>query len=181
MRFVLLLSLLIFSFSACIETPEEGKLVEDKPFFDLKNYIAAEQNRLQGKTGFTKTVVYNGESETKTLDNLDLQEELSVFADADINRTAWLDKYEIDTTFDSNREIVALTYTAVEEGLKTRRLRVNFSGKNVSKVEIETGGKSAVSDTKSFLTYNPQTGYSIKSKQDIRLLTGNDIFIEIKF
>lgn len=181
MQNIFLCLILIVSLSACIETPKEGKLVEEKPFFDLKNYIAKEKKRLQSKTGFTKTVVYNGESETKIFDNLDLSEELSVFADADINRTAWLDKYKIDTTLNDFGKIAALTYTAAEEGLRTRRLRVDFVEKSVSKVEIETGGKSAVSDTESFLTYNPQAGYSIKSKQDIRLLSKKDILIEVKF
>lgn len=167
--------------SACVETPAEGKLVEDKPFFDLKGYFVEEMNRLQDKRDFTKITVYNGEREEKKAVTVDLQKELQIFSNADINRTAWLDKYRADTTFNDRKNILIIEYKALEPDLKTRSLRVEFSESSVSRIEIVTAGKSIVSQTQNILTYSPARGYGIRSMQDIILLTENDMETEVLF
>lgn len=173
--------LLLTTFNACVETPAEGKPVEEKPFFDVKGYFTQEIERLSSKKNLTKKASYNGKEETKTIENIDFAKELLIFANTDINRTAWLEKYSADSTFNKKEELVLTEYKALDEGLKTKSIRVEYSESIVSQIEITTSGNSAVSDTENVLKYSPTAGYSIKSRQDVKFVSQNDIDIRVDF
>lgn len=143
--------------------------------------MAQEINRLATKKSITKTAIYNGKEETKTIENPDLSNELLIFSNTDINRTAWLDKYSVDSTFNEQQKLVAIDYVALDEKLKTKSLRVEFTNNVVSLIEIVSAGNSAISQTENNLTYSPTKGYSIKSKQDVKFVSKNDINIQVVF
>lgn len=166
---------------ACVETPTEGKLVKDKPFFDLKGYFSQEINRLSGKKNLTKKAMYNGQEETKVMESIDFEKELLIFSNTDINRAAWLEKYSIDSIFDAQEKLRAVEYKALDEGLKTKSIRVQFAQNSVSQIEITTAGSSAISDTENNLKYSPTAGYSIKSRQNVKFVSENDIDIQVLF
>lgn len=180
------LSLLLFlstllCLSACVDTSTAGKSIVEKPFFDLKDYFAQEIERLAEKKNVTKKAFYNDKEETKIIENPNFSNELLIFSNTDINRTAWLDKYSVDSTFNSQQDLVAINYAATDEKLKTKSVRVEFANNDVSLIEITTVGNSAISQTENYLTYSPTKGYSIKSKQDVKFVSKNNINIQVIF
>ena len=180
-KFTLLLLATLFCFSACVETSTAENPVVEKPFFDLKDYFAQEISRLAEKKNVTKKAFYNGKEETKIIENPDFSNELLIFSNTDINRTAWLDKYSVDSTLNAQQELAAIDYAALDKKLKTKSLRVEFANNVVSSIEIITAGNSAISQTENHLTYSPTKGYSIKSKQDVKFVSKNDINIQVIF
>ncbi len=177
---LLLLSSLFF-LSACVDTSATDKSLVEKPFFDLKNYFAQEMTRLADKKNVTKKAFYNGQEETKIIENPNFSNELLIFSNTDINRTAWLDKYSVDSTFNAQQKLTTIDYASLDKKLKTKSLHVEFSNNVVSLIEITSAGNSAISQTNSKLTYSPTKGYSIKSEQSVKFVSQNDINIQVIF
>jgi len=177
--FLFLFSLLFFT--ACVETPADEKVVEEKPFFDVKGYFEQEMERLADKRNLTKKAIYNGKEETKEVERIDFENELLIFSNTDINRTAWLEKYSTDSTFNTQKQLTSIEYKSLDDNLKTKSIRVEYLKNIVSTIEIMTVGSSAVSNTKNYLKYSPTAGYSIKSKQDVKFVSENDIDVQVIF
>ncbi|MFQ5446281.1 MAG: hypothetical protein ACE5FF_05050, partial [Saprospiraceae bacterium] len=119
--------------------------------------------------------------EELVLDDIDFEQELKPFSEADINRPAWTDKYTIDSLFDESNALTKLTYTAIDPKLKTKRVEIDFESNSVSKVFIENSTASAVAKTRQLLTYEPGTGYSIQSTQKVVLTSDDTFFVEVRF
>ena len=180
-KFSLLLIAILFCLSACADTSAADKSVVEKPFFDMKGYFAQEIERLADKKNVTKKAFYNGKEETKVIENPNFANELLVFSNADINRTAWLDKYSVDSTFNAQQKLTAIDYLALDETLKTQSLHVEFVNNVISSIEVMTTGNSAISIAENKLTYSPTKGYNIKSKQDVKFVSKNNIDIQVIF
>ena len=175
-----LFSIILF-LASCLDNSTSDTSMETSPFFDLKEYFSQELERLADKKNVTKKAIYNGKEETKIIDNPDFSNELIIFSNADINRTAWLDKYSIDSTFNKQQKLKTIDYLALDEKLKTKSISVEFENNIVSSIEIITAGNSAISQTENHLTYSPTKGYSIKSKQDVQFVSESDINIQVIF
>jgi len=180
-KFSLLFFFALIFFSACVDTPTSDKSIVEKPFFDLKGYFTQEIERLAEKKNVTKKAFYNGKEESKLIENPNFENELIIFSSADINRTAWLDKYSVDSTFNKEKKLTAIDYVSLEEQLKTKSIHVEFVNKAVSSIEIITEGSSAIAQTENHLKYSPTKGYSIKSSQNVKFISKNDINIEVLF
>ena len=124
---------------------------------------------------------YFKEEQTTRIENPNFENELIIFSKADINRAAWLDKYSVDSTFNTQQGLSAIDYIALDKKLQTKSIRVEFINNTVSSVEIITTGDSAISKTQNHLKYSPTKGYSIKSVQDVKFVSKNDIKIQVIF
>ena len=91
--------ILLFGLSACVNTSSPESTIIEKPFFDLKDYFAKEIDRLKEKKKVTKKAFYNDKEESKVIENPKFENELIIFSNADINRTAWLDKYSVAVSY----------------------------------------------------------------------------------
>ncbi|MEZ4933248.1 MAG: hypothetical protein R2788_14140 [Saprospiraceae bacterium] len=150
-------------------------------YFDLKGFIEKEAERLAERTSFTKTVFVNGEQETKPLSHIDAKAELMPFSSSDINKPAWSDQYEIDSVFNQNKELIGLRYQSKDKKLKTKKMSIDFQKSKVVKVYIENATESSVATTYQTLTYRPEKGFSIESRQDVSLMDENQFKIEVSF
>ncbi|HFA51405.1 MAG TPA: hypothetical protein ENJ95_20525 [Bacteroidetes bacterium] len=151
-----------------------------KKYFDLKGFLENEVKRLSTKTAFTKTAFINDEREEKKVENIDLENELKIFSDSDINRPAWSDKYEIDSTFQDGK-LAALHYRTDDKKLKTKDLKIDFKEGEVSKIQIKNVSNTAIANTQQSLIYEPAKGYSIESKQDVAMIDEKVFRIEVSF
>lgn len=162
----------------------EGEKIKEKPqspFFDLKTYFQQEAERLQTQQpAAKKTVMIGGEQEEQSLDQLNYTEELTVFRDSDINRTSWWDRYDIDSTF-SQGQLSTISYTALTEDLKTRRIELQFSNDEIQAVFIENETKSLTVSFFQQLRYLPGKGYSIYTRQKVTLSAPEEMKIEVFF
>lgn len=172
----ILLCLLI---SGC-EVDAVGK--EQVPFFDVKAFIAKEINANEAIKVYQKSIDLDGQEEKKELSQLDLANELAIFTDADINKVAWLDKYEVDSLFDQNGRLHHVHYKAKEERLNTRSLSVAFdSSGSVDSLFIHNASTSMVADSEEWLTYIPKTGYRIENRQKVTAQPEHALIVDVKF
>lgn len=172
---------MFITISACSEKPSRANVKKgEKIFFDLQGYFDQEAKRLTG-TLAKKIASVDGQREEQTPDSIDFVRDLKIFSQNDINRPAWSDSYQIDSTFNQQKELTRLSYTASDEKMKTRKILIDFEQGTVSKIFIENGTSSAVANTKQILTYEPLKGYSIESHQKVTLADDNVFLIEVQF
>lgn len=172
----------IFLFFACSNQNTNAPTVHpSNPYFDLKAFFNNEIERIAAFKNSKKTTTVNGKVEEKRMDNVDFHSELALFSDADINRSAWIGKYAIDSTFNESRELIQLNYIATDEDLKTKNISIAFERGFVSKIEIQNASTSALAKSHELLTYIPSKGYIIESKQSIRFSADNNYRIEVQF
>lgn len=154
---------------------------KSKPYFDIRAFFAEEAKRLTNdKTAIRKTVSVNGKSETKIIDTPDFESEFQAFANSDINRPAWGDKYLIKEIPHSNHGSIQ-EYWAKDNNLKTRSIVINrMYGLAQFTIKIHNADKSLVNASESFLSYDINIGYSVKNIQ--KLLGSTDsVKIEVEF
>ncbi len=176
----------IFIFlSGCFDRTEAGtdasRQEQGTAYFDIAGYFEKEAQRLSSRTGFTKRVMMNGEVEESQVERIDFKNDLKAFAKSDINRPAWSDKYEIDSTFNQNKELIKIAYQTNEPKLVTKEITIDFEKGEVAKIHIINGTKSAIALTEQILIYRPSKGYSIESKQDVTTLDENTFRVEVSF
>lgn len=178
LRIWFLLFLLLFS--ACDSFMHKAG-VGQNIFFDIKGYFDGEVQRLSSKGKARKIVVAGGKKEEKIIDCVDLKKELAVFADADINRPAWSDKYVADTTFGEQNELLQVQIKAVDQMMKTQRIEINFSNSAVSKITIENNSSSSMATSSQSLVYEPEVGYSIESHQKVTMTNDQVFQVVVRF
>lgn len=177
--FPFVLGFTILLLSAC-ELEQEVQ-INQHSFFDLKGFFEGEQARLKTKKEFIKSVKIDGQEEEEIFNQLDLEKELAIFKNSDINKVAWLDKYSVDTTFSTARQVSSILYTANDKDLRTQSLKIDFNKEKVSQIVIKNKSKSMIASTDQVLTYTPNKGYTVRSGQDMALLDGFDLDVQVRF
>jgi len=150
-------------------------------FFDLSQYFQEQVQILANEENIQKKASINGKTESQTIANPSFQQELQLFMDSDINRTSWLDKYSVDSTLNAAGNLTKVTYTALEEKLRTRKVAIAFTEDVITKVDILNATDNVIAQTKQELSYTPRQGYSIKSYQDILFAEPRKIEVEVSF
>ncbi len=163
---------------AC-QAPIQQEQSKEKVFFDLKQYFNKTiENLEQSSSVLDKTVKIGTQTETKILQEVDWAQELQVFVDADINKTAWMDKYDKDTVGQR------ISYIANDPSLKTQKvildfLNVGYMAENLDKVTIENQTNNVLYQSQETLTYlSLQNQWVIRRTQ--KVATGNAEIIEIE-
>lgn len=177
-QYLLLIILSTIVFQACREqTAAPGK--QPEPFFDLEAYMETQISKLNEKQpGVSKSILVDGQRETKQFDSLDYRTELKTFLKSDINRKAWVDKYSIDSTFEGSR-LKSVVYKARAADVKTQLLRVLYEEGEVSDIYVENRTKSIVADVLQDLHFQPHTGYRLSTTQETVLSEGQKIEVEV--
>lgn len=175
--------LLSFSFFSCQQNSASSQTASTQaiPFFNLKSFFDTEINtKLKNYKLVKKTVTINGRVETKNIEIMDWHEELSSFYNADINKPAWRDKYQlIERPFGANGTV--RTFQTNEKHLKTKQLSViqDDSTKDF-KINIITSDKTAVTQSDTQLLYDVNSGYTISTQQKL-LGSTETVVIQVEF
>lgn len=176
--FNILLLLLLAGLYAC--NPSSATL-DEAYFFDLKGYFDNQLSELKKVEQLQKSTVFNGQKEEKILDSIDFSRELIVFIESDINRSAWLDKYRVDSILNASGQLIQIVYTAQDPSLKTQKMTINFAESEVERIEILNVTGSILSDSRQDLVFIPQRGYSISSRQQLIFFTDRSLSVEVNF
>lgn len=170
-------ALIIFStilISGC--TLDNASKVKPDYYFDLELFFKAEAKKLNKSNNIIhKTVTHNGITELKKLQIKNWEDELALFIQSDINKPAWEEAYQIDS---SKTDII--TYKAIEDDLKTRLIEVKFKKGKPSQIKILNKSSNYLYQTKEMLAYYPDSLYSIKKEQKVTILGENNYQIEGK-
>ena len=172
---------IVLNFSACVST--EINPPATNGFFDLSDFmeidLAEKKNQVKK---LQKTIVLDGATETKRLDDFDLAKETELFTAADINKIAWLDRYEADSTFYKTGQLKKLVYTNITNDLRTKTLIIHYDIKNtVDSILVEQSGTSVLAKSIQKLRYIPASGYRIENQQDITALDQHKLVVDVKF
>lgn len=102
-----------------------------KPYFDVESFVKKQIDLLSKKNAvISKEVVLNGQTETKTIENINWEKELQLFLEVDINKPVLVGSYEIIKEQDKT------IYKAKEETLKIQQIIIQKSGENIKNLEI---------------------------------------------
>lgn len=179
-RFALLATFISVLLYACQE-PSTAPANQAGPFFGLKAYMEEQVEALnQEQPEVRKAILVDGQRETQQFDSLDYQTELKTFINSDINRKAWVDKYEADSTFEGS-QLKQVTYKATATDLKTQLLRVKFDEGKVSDIYIENRTNSIVADVRQDLHFQPEEGYRLFTAQETVLSEEQEIEVVVKW
>jgi hypothetical protein len=170
--------LLLLSACQMRESAESGG---PKPFFDLKGYMNAQVEDLNARQPtLEKRIQVDGQTETHQFDSLNYEEELRMFLRSDINRKAWFDKYEADSTLE-NGALQSVRYTTDAEDLKTQLLEVTYEQGAVSRIYIENSTESVVADVRQELQYEVGKGYRLFTAQQTALSSEQEVIVEVEW
>jgi len=171
----LLFLLLIFFLSAChpgAQKERSGVL----QYFDLKDYIAEESKRLKGLNPYIdKYVEVNKSSEHKKLKIADWQKELSVFTDADINKSAWQGLFQLKESGDRK------TYLSDNDKVPVKSLTIQYKNGKIYGLRILISTVNSLYTSNDTLSYFPDSLYEVKKTQHIKLLNEKKYHITGKF
>jgi hypothetical protein len=167
---ILLILIACVSLASC---SSDNKNAESPPknFFDLKGYVADYVIQMEAINPKVKKIVNkdNSESQTITLDSVNWAKELALLTESDINKSAYKDKFKVDSLTD------CLRYTALDSSLNTRLLKVCFVDDSVKQIYVERGEKNILYKSGQVLNFYPSGKYSVEAKQKIKGL-GNNLF-----
>ncbi len=173
--FVLILS----SLFACQST-EQKLASETNAFFDLENYFEKESAQWRQHKGFKKSTQINGEKESQTFDTLDFTKEFAMFANADINRIAWLDQYQVDSTLAEDGSLSTITYQALKADLQTQKVTIAFTAAQPSFIAINRLMENALMNSSMLLEYHAGKSYRIQSNQKLRISEAREMIVEVE-
>lgn len=149
---------------------------ETHPYFDLKGYFAGEAARLNAEQPrIHKTVMVNDSTESKDLRIADWQKELSIFSDADLNKSAWKGLFQV-----KNTDSIEL-YTSDNEKVPVKELKIIKKNGKVQGLQILIRNSNTLYTSSDTLSYFPDSLYEVKKNQHIRLLTEKKYRISGKF
>lgn len=170
-----------FILTACELPTLDSKNQSNRAFFDLKAFFDQEIAALeQDSFVLKKTVTHQGSSNLKTITPKSWEDELRIFKNCDINRPAWYDLYQVDSTMDANG-LVRLRYQALEDKLSTRDLDIQWKDGQVHSISIVSHNNNAIYQAQQYLTYIPKEQYTVKKMQDVRLLDDAEFMIKANF
>ncbi|PYF69507.1 hypothetical protein [Pedobacter nutrimenti] len=175
MRKITFLISLSLCFTAC-QNQDEVKRQAAQTYFDLKGYFVQESSRLNKlNPQISKTVMVNGAAESKDLHIKDWNAELTVFSDADINKTAWQGLFKVSKQ--GQREF----YKSDQDKVAVKALEVFRKNNKVSGLRILLHTKNYLYNSVDTLEYYPDSLYRISKTQNIKLLNSKAYRITGKF
>lgn len=150
-------------------------------FFDINDFLDHEIKQLSELKSIKKKVEINGKIDEQVLEKFDLAKDLTIFQNSNINKIAWLDKYEVDSTLNNAGQLSELKYLATDVKLKTRELTVVFANNKVKSIFIKNASKNQVSELNQSLQYHSLKGYSVENKQEVSLNDQQQLKIEVEY
>lgn len=149
--------------------PALAQVVVDSPFFSLQKYFEREAERLSARSALVqKDVSINGKMESKTVRDLNWNDEFSVFMASDINKPAWIDLYKTDST------LLETHYSTQDKDLKTKSIKIKKDSlQRVKAIIISNLTQNNLYTTEEKLYYYPDSLYIIETNQAVRALGDN--------
>ena len=170
---------MFFSTGCASDSTTATKADAPKAFFDIDGYFDAEINALNDSTlKLKKDAKIDGKSESQTIEKPNWNTELKLFKDSDINKTAWVDKYNTEKKSNS------IVYTTTDSTLTTKRIQIDYkstvtdSFEDITSILIINNTENVLYSSSDFLTYTPKSSISIIRNQQIK--TGDNNMVEIR-
>lgn len=174
---ILLFPVLAILLTLSCNTPP---VASQKLYFDLTGFFDQQVETLY-KDSFIvlKTSSINNNTDQHEMPWTDWRKELALFYASDINKTAMMGKYAIDTVvIDSTEKKV--TYKSTDSTLRTRLLEVTYliPENTVLLLHISNQSGNVISTNREDLYYEPSKTYIIKSTQKMKFFGENTFAVK---
>lgn len=165
MRIGILLLFCVF-FSSCSEPEVKSS---QKHYVDLKGIIESEILKLnRSKARVNKTVMHNGQRESLSNTLVKWEDELALFIESDINKSAWQGSYKVTEKPGSTE------FQSLDSSLRTKSIVVKYNqNKKPVYIQIKNQTDNNLYKTSEILTFIPDSVYTIKKDQKVILLGKN--------
>jgi virulence-associated protein VapD len=152
--------------SSCAEPDVKST---QKHYTDIKGFVESEVNRLsKSNIRVNKTVVQNGISESLSNIAVNWKNELALFSESDINKSAWKDSYKVIEKKESTE------YHALDSNLRTKLITIRYNkNKETVYLEIKNQTNNSLYKTNETLTYIPDSAYTVIKDQKVLFLGKN--------
>ena len=170
-----ILPILAIFLSAC-QTPDKS-IKEEAAYPDITAFFKAEIKRLtKDKPTISKEVHLNKNQETKLTNQINWEEELSIFLASDINKPAFRGLYK------KHLEDGELIFSANDPNVKTRELKIlrDNTGR-IKRITITNHSENLLYTTDDYLEYCPDSIYQIVKRQEVKVIGTNNYWILGKF
>lgn len=150
------------------------KVEKTHTYFDITGYFSRQTTSLQKRDPLIiKTIVDNGNTETRKVKIADWPTELALFSASDINKASWKNSYSIVKT------PLSVSYSAKDSNLKTQRIFIRFDEKNqVKQISISNRSDNILYKDAEQLDFYPDSAYIIHKDQQIRVLGKHKYMID---
>ena len=150
-------------------------------FFDLRDFFQKEMQFLEkNQPVVNKIVRLNGQESLLSSISVSYSDELAPFANSDINKPSWKDKYQVDSIL-MDGHLKEIKYVAKDASLKTKELSIIFGDGGVDKVWIRNSIHSIISESDQELKYERSKGYFIKGRQVGRFAAEKQFSVQVSF
>jgi hypothetical protein len=161
-------------FAGCGSPAPQGAAPD--PYFDLKGYFQQEVARLNKLQPLVdKTVTVNEKAERKKFKVANWADELTVFIDADINKSAWQGLFTVTRTDSVER------YRSDDDKVPVKLVQVERKNKVITGITILLVTKNYLYQSADTLRYYPDRLYEIRKQQHIKLLDPKQYRVSGKF
>lgn len=176
--FKILSLLLIFNVLGCSDQPSKKS---STAYFDLKSYMDQEIQKVSTSYTGSKAVSINNKKESMSVNSKSLVQDLMVFKNSDINKPSWRGMYQVDSSFNAEKQLLKVAYKALKPTLKTQLLALSFQNDQIVKLEITNLTKARIADANQTLIYEPGKGYFVENRQKLMLFPESVITIKTDF
>jgi len=161
--------------SSTENSSNNGSYVSLIKFFEEEKIILTKKNNL-----IEKSIVKDGNKETKKMSNINWEKELEIFKDCDINKPAWRNLYHQEKEVLDKKQLIR--YTSLDDKLTIKNIVIEYDSTNkISEIQINKSTKNNLYSSNEELIYNRKNGYSIKRDQKVVLLGNSNLFIKALF
>ncbi|MEZ4883754.1 MAG: hypothetical protein R3E32_03370 [Chitinophagales bacterium] len=168
-------------FSACSsKNPSIADASTANYYFSLKQFFQSQIQSFQSQQiVLHKFASLNGELEKKALSEIDWETEFRPFVNSDINKPAWKDSYQIDSSANGLGQL-QVHYTAMNPDLRTQKIDITFGKDAVtpSFIEVTNLSRNPIYDTTEKLQYDVNKRYVIENEQKVMWMKPDAFKIE---
>jgi hypothetical protein len=178
----------LFIWSGCGQT-DVAKSTTGLKWFDLKQFVQNANAIMPKNVPFEKTLFVQGATETQKITVTDWATELAVFGQSDINRPAWRDKYQVDTSEiaaktaqEDTTAVREIRHIAKDKALRTKSLSILLNRKSAPLViEILNEQNNFFSHSQQHLIWDLRKGYSMTAQQKMLFMEATETTLSGRF
>jgi len=143
----------------------KSDVMKTDAFFDLHSYVEDMIVRYNDQgIRVNKKVSLNDKSELLENFEVDWNTEFQPLLQAHINRSAWVDKFSVDTL--KNTDGIVVIYRSDDFSIPVRELQISFNqASDVQSIKIETGRKNILYRSKQVIELEPDIRYTVDGNQ----------------
>ena len=168
--------------SSCAKDPAEVYYEDQRYYYDLPSFMAKQVDNLKTrKQRVRKHVTKDGHSHIIERGDIDWDEELNAFKEADINRPAWRGEFKVDSI--SLERVYIITYKTenAEIPVKNVVVTIDKETRQCLQVTVDKQTKNFLYSSDQSLFFTTGEGYMMKGKLSVNFLFDSEYSIESEF